>query len=170
MLMKRLFLVSLVLLFGTTLSAPSLFGQGAWGATVRSEFQGLVGVWQVRVNSELFDFISLVTVNADGTWPWHLPTVGGDGVSEDSRVACIGPWNRTGARTYHMTLYCLGTQEPNSPRGRYMFDVTLSKDGLTFTDPAFLAEWWMGPLDDSALVLNVYLPVEGTRLPNVPKP
>jgi hypothetical protein len=51
-----------------------------------------------------------------------------------------------------------------------MFDVTLSKDGMTFTDPAFLAEWWMGPLDDSELVLNVYLPVEGTRLPSVPKP
>lgn len=166
--MKRFaFVTALALMAVALVGTPLRAHESADGVKEK----GLTGSWLVKVQGDI-SFLSLVTVNDDGTWQWILPTLALDGASPDSRVTCTGPWHRTGARRFHLTLYCLASQEPNASAGsgRYMFDVTLSKDGLTFKDPAFRWEWFASGLPDDTPDYFGDLSVEGTRLPDRPKP
>lgn len=170
--MKRIVPIATVMLMAMALLATPLLAQGPANA----QDKGLPGAWLVRVEGPrpdggLFDFLSLVTVHNDGTWQWILPTATEFGPFTDSRVVCTGPWHKTGARKYHMTMYCLQSQEPDTSSGRYMFDVTVSKDGNQLEDPAFRWEWFVNRLpDDNPPDVGGYLAVEGTRLPDLPKP
>jgi hypothetical protein len=166
--MKQVVLVSTLVLVMAVLVATPVCAQVAASA----QDKALPGSWLVKVWGPGFEFLSLVTINADGTWQWILPTTALDGTpNADSRVVCTGPWHRTGARTFHLTMYCLASQALDTSSGRYMFDVTLSKDGTYFEDPAFRWEWFINRLpDDSGPDGGGYLTVEGTRIPDLPKP
>ena len=165
--MKRFVLASTVMLMALTLGGTRLSAHGPANA----QEKGLPGSWLVKVQGDEFNFLSLVTVGNDGNWEWILPTTTESGPSTDSRVVCTGPWHRTGARKYHLTLYCLESQAMNSSSGRYMLDVTLSRDGMRFEDPAFRWEWFVNRLPgDGEPDISGYLSVDGTRLPDLPKP
>lgn len=165
--MRRFFLASTVMLATSAMAGTHLSAHGPCNGPDNA----LTGSWLVKVQGDDFNFLSLVTVGGDGNWQWILPTTTASGPSTDSRVVCNGPWHRTGARKYHLTLYCLESQALDSSSGRYMLDVTLSRDGKRFEDPAFRWEWFVNRLpDDGEPDISGYLSVEGTRLPGRPKP
>ena len=128
------------------LLAPSL----AVGSGNGPHYRGLVGTWLVTIDFPGYDsFRYLWTFTADGNSVAPLPLLGPG--YEDTRVGCVGPWKRTGRRTYQLTLYCLDSQELEGDfaifnRGR--FSITLSKNRRSWSDPSFKFEWWVGHPSD----------------------
>jgi hypothetical protein len=65
-----------------------------------------------------------------------------------------------------MTMYCLFSQAVDSWMGRHMFDLTVSKDGMTFSDPNFCYDGREGLPDEGIRVWRGCLAAFGRRLPN----
>ena len=64
---------------------------------------------------------------------------------------------------------CLFSQSVDSWMARYMFDLTVSKDGLSFSDPNFCYDGWEGFPEEGTQGFGNCLAAFGRRLPNVPK-
>jgi hypothetical protein len=165
--------IALLVVFCSALgsTAPCL-GQGVPGATVDDEWgpkdRDLPGTWLLAVEFPGFPaFRFLMTVDPDGTSTVTLPDH--HSFFSDTRSACVGPWKRTGARTYQMTLYCLQSQDMDGVFNRGRFNVTLSKDGKTISDPSFKQEWWLGHPSDGVYLGYGLGSFVGERMPNVPK-
>ena len=132
---------------------------------------GLTGNWLVTIDFPGYDsFRYLWTFTADGNSVAPLPLLGPG--YEDTRIGCVGPWKRTGRRTYQVTLYCLDSQALEGEtaifnRGR--FDVTLARDGNSWTDPSFKFEWWIGHPSDGEYLGYGHGAATAELLPNVKK-
>lgn len=98
------------------------------------------GTWVIRVLFQgTFMIQYLQTFMQDGTTTLFLPT-GGPVNLGDTRIACPGEWRRAGARSFDVTVYCLGTQEWETWPDRIRLRLTLDRGAQTFTDAPFKYE------------------------------
>jgi hypothetical protein len=169
-------MTSVTIFVGLCLAAiatPLCLAQGVPGATIDDEWgpkdRGLPGTWLLSIEfTGLPPFRFLMTVDPDGTVNGPLPDHSSRPVP-DTRSSCVGPWKRIGAREFQMTMYCLSSQDMDGRFHLGRFNLTLSKDGKTISDPAFKWEWWWGHPSDGTYIGYGYGAVLGERLPNVPK-